>query len=176
MITGCAAPGQPTGPTDRLLRIADRDAFIDDTLTLLRENDIEPRRVDRELGEIIAGPTTAAQWFEFWRIDAPGEFNALESNLHTIRHVVTVRVPPTPEAGEDGYRVSVQADKSRLSAPERQITTAGAALAAFSERVPTESGFRETHREASAWIPLGRNSALEQVLLERIARCAAHAE
>jgi len=86
-----------------VLRIPDRDAFIEASLTLLRSCDLQPQRVDWVGGQIVTHRTTSAQWFEFWRIDAQGPYQTLESSLHTIGRVVTITiesVPPEDRAAE----------------------------------------------------------------------------
>lgn len=101
MGAGCQAPPAPTGPTEMVLRIPDRDAFIEASLTLLRSCDLQPQRVDWTGGRIVTHRTTGAQWFEFWRIDAQGPYQTLESSLHTIGRVVTISVEPlAPQEGQ----------------------------------------------------------------------------
>lgn len=67
------------------------------------------------------------------------------------------------------YRVTVQVDKERYSAPERQITSASGALAIYSDRVPTTEGLRRSQSRGEHWVPLGRDGLLEAYLLARIA-------
>ncbi len=177
---GCEAP-PAAGPTETVLHVADRDVFIDRTLTLLRENDFRPQQVDRVEGVAIAGPSTSGQWFEFWRPDHQGAYQNLEASLHTIRRMAIVRVTPAavsseaasqpgaPTIAEDGqYRVNVTVEKSRYSAPERQITTAVGVLGIYSSRLPTEEGLRNARTSGEHWVPVGRDVLLEQWFLERL--------
>lgn len=154
-----------------MLRVTDKDAFIDDTLTMLRELDFPPDRVDREAGTISAGPSTGGQWFEIWRRDVHGGYQILESSIHTIRREVGIRIEQVSEHDDsDEYRVSVEVSKFRYSAPDRQVTTASSALEIFSERLPTTEGLRHSRSASSGWVPLGRDGLLENALLARIAR------
>lgn len=155
-------------------------------MTVLREHDFAPRQLDRESGLVVAGPSTSGQWFECWRQDTRGGYNFLEANLHTVRNTVTLRLDPAtggegaatsaPTSGEAAkseptsatYRLSVQVDKERLSALERQVTTTGAALTIFSERAPTEEGFRDKLGATRQWVRKGRNEPLEVYFLQRI--------
>lgn len=98
LLAGCQAPWAPSGPTDIVLRIPDRDAFLDNSLTVLRSCDLEPERVDRERGLIVTYRTTRKQWFEFWRGDAPGLYQLLESSLSTVAGTVTITVEPVTAA------------------------------------------------------------------------------
>ncbi len=93
-LAGCHAPAQPGGPTEIVLRIPDYDRYVDASLSLLRWYDFPPDRVDRTSGLIVTRPTTSGQWFEPWRRDVLGGYQRLESNLHTVRRVVTVRIEP----------------------------------------------------------------------------------
>ena len=152
------------------LHAADKDVLIDETLTLLRELDFPPDRVDRQAGTIAAGPSTGGQWFEIWRRDVYGGYQILESSMHTIRREVGVTIEPVSgDADSDEYRLSVEVKKFRYSAPDRQVTTASGALAIYSERVPTTEGLRNAASRGHSWVPLGRDGLLEKALLSRIA-------
>lgn len=179
-MTGCHAP-QANGPTETVLHIADREVFLDRTLTLLRENDFRPQQVDRAEGLAIAGPTTSGQWFEFWRPDHQGAYQDVEASLHTVRRTVIVQMTPaalttqaasqpdSPRLADDGmYRVNVTVEKARYSAPERQMTTAVGVLGIYSSRLPTEEGLRNARTTGEHWVPIGRDPLLEQWFLERI--------
>lgn len=189
LFAGCQAPPRPNGPTTAVWRISDFDAFLDDTLSVLRECDLQPARVERAGGLVVTQPTTSAQWFEWWRRDTRGGYQLLESSLHTIRRTVTLRTEPagspatdsapqseTPPGADHGlrdstavYRITIQVEKERLSAPLRQITTASGALSIYNERVPTETGERGPRTIDQQWVPLGRDVLLEEYLLARLA-------
>jgi hypothetical protein len=68
----------------------------------------------------------------------------------------------------DQYRLVVQVDKLRYSAPERQITTASGALAIYSEHIPTTEGLHKAKSGNAHWVPLGRDILLESYLLAKI--------
>ncbi|MBU0618191.1 MAG: hypothetical protein KKI02_10775 [Planctomycetes bacterium] len=159
----------PDGATQILLKIPDREAFIDDTLSLLRRRDFTPERVDRDAGLVVTQPSTGQQWFEFWRHDSIGGYQLLESSIHTVRRIVTVHVDPVEaDSPGDEFRVSVQVGKQRHSAPERQVTTASGALAIYSEHLPTTEGLAASRAEGEHWVPLGRDVQLELYLLDKI--------
>jgi hypothetical protein len=167
---GCHAPPSPGGPTEILLRIPDRAAFLDATVTLLRERDFPPARVDRAAGLVVTRPSVGGQWFEFWRRDSIGAYQLLEASVHTVRRIVTVRAEPADVAPPgEAFRISVQVDKQRYSAPERQVTTASGALAIYSERLPTTEGLLAARTAGEHWVPLGRDLPFELYLLDKIA-------
>lgn len=163
---GCAAPRADAPTTRTTVRIADRRAAIERTLTLLRQLGLPPGRVDWATGEIESRPTTSAQWFELWRIDPPDAWQRLESSLHTIRRIVKIRMigPPTATQPDHGpATLAIEVRKQRLSMPARQVTTASGALNIYSARTPAEQpGAKAT------WVDLGRDPRLERLLLERI--------
>ena len=169
LTTACQAPPAASGPTDMVLRIPDREAYLDASLSILRQCDLPPERVDRERGLIVTHRTTSGQWFEPWRVDSQGPYQVLESSLHTIGRVVTVSMQPLAEGPADCRRITVRVDKSRYSAPERQITTASGALAIYSETIPTTEGLRRARTPGAHWVPLGRDALLEAYLLAKLA-------
>jgi hypothetical protein len=167
-LAGCQAPAVPSGPTERVVRIEDYDAFLDQAATLLRELDLPPTRIDRVSGEIVLRPTTRGQWFEWWRPDSRGGYQTLESSLHTLRSRGRVAIRPSDPALA-AYVLSVEVEKERFSSPERQVTTTSGALAIYSERLPTTEGLRASRLRDDHWVSLGRDGLLEAYLLERLA-------
>lgn len=190
---GCETPPKAEGPTQAIISFSTpgaSDAFIDESLTLLREHDFQPKYVERELGLIQTEPSTGGQWFEIWRSDVHGGYQIWESSLATIRRVITVQLTPRAlaermaagdmddraaamrkpgaTASDQDYMLDVQVDVSRYSAPERQVTTASGALAIYSERLPTEEGLRASRVRGEHWVPLRRDVLLERYFLGRL--------
>ncbi len=177
LLPGCQAPPAAGGPTDMLMRIPDHSAFMDATLSLLRRYDLPAAAVDRERGTIVTARATSGQWFEPWRIDSQGSYQVLESSLHTMARTASITITPAAEGDDqDTYRVAVQVEKWRYSAPERQITTASGALAIYSEDVPTAGGARRADGRGVTWVPLGRDGLLEAYLLAKLADVTPSAE
>ncbi len=267
-LTGCSAPQAPLEPTVVVVDLPDYQQFVDQTLSRLRKYELTPERVDRSRGLIETQRITGKQWFEFWRRDAQGSYQAFESSLHTIGRVITIRIEPEtaaaaafpatrrahphaqsgmstdsdppmfmaqpgsastgaaargsasddantlvveprdvggaapvalpaavpPAAAEPGgdaldhiaargaddffappvypqsgrFRVGVNVEKSRYSAPDRQVTTASGALAIYSERLPTTEGLRRSASRTAHWVPLGRDGLMESYLLNKL--------
>ncbi|MCG3128351.1 MAG: hypothetical protein CHACPFDD_03235 [Phycisphaerae bacterium] len=155
------------------MHLSDYDAFIDNSLTLLREFDFVPLHVDRAAGEITTLPATSAQWFEFWRGDVVGGYQSLEASLHTIRRKVVISARHDDEGDADDYRVAITVEKFRYSAPDRQVTTPSGALAIYSDRIPTTEGLKKSATRGEHWVELGRDGLLEARLLARLRRLAA---
>lgn len=94
VLPACQAPPAATEPTAINIRLAEPELFYQTSLTLLRRYDLAPDRVDRSRGLIVSERTTSAQWFEPWRVDAPGGYQTLESSLHTIARRVFLTLEP----------------------------------------------------------------------------------
>lgn len=167
-LSGCAAPAVTSEPTRGFAVVAARDAFIDDVLTVLRERDFRPADVRRADGWIMTEPSTSKQWFEFWRADALGGYQALEASLHTIRRRVQVELAQDERRADNTLAITVTVEKERYTAPSRQVTTASGALAIYSEKLPTREGLRRALAPAGGWVPLGRDPLLEEHLLDII--------
>lgn len=164
---GCHAPTPPKEPTEASVgRGADINEMWDDALHTLRKFGFQPDLQDRAHRLIVTKPETSGQWFEFWRRDLADDYSRLEASLHTVRRRVTVRF--TQVAG-GGWQCNVRVDVLRVSSPERQATTASAALHIFSSRSPTNEGevlFAPHAGERS--YELGRDPAMERKILNRI--------
>jgi len=145
---------------------ADHDQAWDEILEVLREHDFTPEYVNPRFGIIRTYPTISQQWFEFWRADAQGWYQWLESSLHTIRRHVQVKFTPK----DDRYKVDVTVYVQRKSQPERQVTTASGALQIYGEKLPIYTGEKLAAGEGVHWVDLGTDQALADYLVERIER------
>jgi hypothetical protein len=119
-------------------------------------------------GVVVTQPLTGDAWFEFWRDDTVGSDQRVESSLHTVRRVVTVTV--TSQGG--GSEVAVRVVKDRASAPGAAPENITLSLDLFNTSKSELVRQDELAASEYTWIPLGRDEALEQVLLERIRSAA----
>lgn len=109
---------------------------------------------------------TGSTIFEPWRRDSVGSFNRWQSTLQTIRRRSIVRV--IPAAG--GYEIDMRVDKQLedLNRPER--ASAGAASIRNDSALPTDRVTPvDSIRDSGRWIDIGRDEALEQRMLKRLA-------
>lgn len=137
---------------------------VDDYFVIEREDRV--RQVGDVIteGSIYTRPVVGATYFEPWRRDSVGAYERSLATLQTIRRRAIVRVIPAP----NGYVVDVAVFKELEDLKQPEHSTAGAASfrndsspQGFSEPVgmqPLELG----------WIPLGRDPALEQRMLQKI--------
>lgn len=165
-LSGCHAPTPPSGPTVAETQAADLEDLWTDALRALRDLGFEPDRQDRVHRIITTHPMTSAQWYEFWRRDVADAYSLLESSLHAVQRRVTVQFTPLAEGR---WTADVRVDVARLDLPERQATTASAALHLFSSRSPTLEGeFRAPQPRGETARPLGRDPAMEHRIVRRI--------
>jgi len=165
--TGCGRPVRPEVATSAPAYGEELDALWDAALSVLEKHQFQPDRQDRAAGIIVSKPTTSRQWGEFWRqdVDPHDSYSMAEASLQTIQRQATVRFIK----GDEGWRVGVQVDVSRLDMPESQITTASSAIMAFSGTLPTNEGQNiKDPKVRKTWEPLGRDGDMEEILLDRI--------
>ena len=131
---------------------------IDDYFKIQREEPV--RLIDDTLieGRLDTYPQVGATMFEPWLKDSASPRERLESTLQSIRRQAVVRVIPT----EGGYLVEVAVFKELEDVVRPEHATAGAATFRYDDsltRVVNPAGGREIN---AGWIPLGRDTALEQ--------------
>lgn len=85
-------------------------------------------------------------------------------------HSSVTNLAAADATGPRDYIVTIEVQKERYSAPERQVTTASGALSIYNERLPTTDGLRKARTPGESWVPQGRDAELERWLLERAVR------
>jgi hypothetical protein len=162
--SGCEKPTQPDQVTASPVYSEELEPLWDATLSVLQKCEFIPQRQDRAMGIIVSKPTTSRQYGEFWRQDVvpTDSYSMAEANLQTVQRQATVRFVKA----QQGWQLEVQVDVFRLSMPESQVTTASSAIQAFSGALPTTEG--QMVKARKQWVPLGRDAAMEERLLDRI--------
>ena len=120
-------------------------------------------KADLDSGLIRTRPLSGAQFFEFWRSDNVGPFNAALANLHSIRRTAEVRVQP------QGDRMFIRCDVQiqKLSLPEHgPAGSPGAPLRRLS--------FGPEQTKSMTWIDLGKDPELAGEILRRISSRLPH--
>ena len=122
---------------------------------------------DVEAGLLRTLPLSGAQFFELWRSDNAGGFNAVESNLHSLRRTVELSV--SKEASGQ-IRVDCRVQTERLDIPEQYVTSSGRAYFLFSASNSSMQKIQlNPEQEAKmAWVDMGRDNRLETKILSRI--------
>lgn len=124
---------------------------------VLAEMHFAIEKADADTGLIRTRPLAGAQFFEFWRTDNVGPFNAALANLHSIRRNAEVRIQ------QQGDRVFIRCDVQiqKLSLPEHgPAGSPGAPLRRLS--------FGPEQTKSMTWIDLGKDAMLSTEILNRI--------
>ncbi len=170
LLTGCFRPVQHDYLSVQKLSLAsdapERDRLWEAIQETLRRNRFRLDRVDRQAGVITTMPEVSQHFFEFWRHDVSTWPDFWEATLNPIRRWVAVTVTH----GDDGswQDVQVVVHKERLSSPDRQFNSTGAAYQYFGDKLPSTTGLIRVTKEYDRWLDLGRDHALEDDLLRRI--------
>ena len=144
---------------------------IDDYFKIKQE---EPVRLVGNVvteGRLDTFPEVGSTLFEPWRHDSVGSYEKLESTLQSIRRTATVRVTPAPT--QNGYLVDVAVFKELEDVVRPAHATAGAATFRYDSsltRVVSPVGEQEINED---WIPLGRDTSLEQRIIGHLLARAA---
>lgn len=132
----------------------------------IRRHRFKLDRVDRRAGVITTMPMISQQLFEVWRHDVDTWPDLWESTLNPIRRWVEVQLVGGQTDGRRELRVVVH--KERLSSPDRQFNSTGAAYQYFGERLPSVTERDSMTDPSVIWLDEGRDPAMEERLLRII--------
>jgi len=163
MLAGCAE--QQRYETIEQICVPDMDKtevmqIAEDVLAKMHFT-IDKADVDR--GVIRTKPLPGAQFFEFWRSDNIGAFNAAEANLHSIRRIAQLDInsqdgkgsqPRKMAAGVPKLYIGCDVQVQRLSLPEPHKLS----------QMPGQL----TQITGAEWIDLGKDTKLATEILKRI--------
>ncbi|MDE0735025.1 MAG: hypothetical protein OSB47_04325 [Pirellulaceae bacterium] len=169
------------GPTDSnvvatinnplLLPVNDRNFLwnqlvdtIDDYFIIQREERNQVVGDTLTEGRIITRPQTGSTLLEPWRSDSTAGYERLLSTVQSIRRQATVRVIPQP----NGYSVEIVVVKELENLDRPEFSTVGGAMRRHDGSL-IDSEQRDRRGPVTlGWIPIGRDSALEQELLGQL--------
>ncbi len=142
--------------------------IVDDYFRIERERPV--RLVGQVMmeGRIDTFPQTGASVLEPHLSDSVGWANRWESTFQTIRRQAVVRVIPD----ERGYLVDIAVHKELEDLPQPEHASARSATFSGVATIPSQR--REVVSRtnfARQWIPLGRDTVLEQQMLDELAAC-----
>ncbi len=148
------------------IQATNEDAVWERTADVLHEFHFNIARENRVARVMETAPRVGSSLLEPWNQDSVGLDSRLESTLQSIRRTVIVTFIPGDAPGT--FLVSVQALKEKEDLRGIGANSMGAAT--FSESTPLDRGLDPVAGQsaASEWIPLGRDAALEQAILERL--------
>jgi hypothetical protein len=169
-LLGCAGPQRVDYVSSSRLSISDQSEQADQVWEAIQETLRRHRfrldRVDRRAGVITTVPEMSQHFFEIWRKDVATRHDLWEATINPVRRWVEVRVSGDQE--ESWGRLAVAVHKQRLSSPDRQFNSTGAAYQYFGNSLPSTTGLGRVTPEHDCWLDLGRDAAMEDYLLERI--------
>jgi erythromycin esterase-like protein len=142
--------------------------IVDDYFRIERERPVQLVGQVMTEGRIDTYPQTGASILEPHLSDSVGWENRWESTFQTIRRQAVVRVIPD----ERGYLVDIAVHKELEDLPRPEHATAKSATFSGVGAIPSQR--REVVSRtnfARQWVPLGRDTVLEQQMLDELAAC-----
>lgn len=176
MVVGCQSPRVDgrRSPSDRppseatpatvSQGVVASDASWEAIKSALRDARFRLDRVDRASGVITTSPMSSQHFFEFWRHDVDTFHDWIDATINPLRRRVTVTL--ASEGAEQTATLTVEVRKERLSAPDRQFNSSGAAYEFFGSRLPSTTGKPKISASDETWVDAGRDSAMEAWLLK----------
>jgi hypothetical protein len=119
-------------------------------------------------GRIETFPRIAPGLEQPWKPGSPDWDQRLLATLQTIRHRATVLIQP---ADNGGFFIQVTVYKELEDLPRPIRATAGSAAFRSDPTVERQFEVIDPSRLEAGWIPLGRDTKLEQVILQRLKSC-----
>jgi len=162
-VTRVIAPA-PVSENPLTVPSGDFEAIWNETLAVL-DDYFEVRTENRLSRSIVTDPVLGATLLEPWRADSVGFHERLESSMQTIRRFARVQIDPVPGRGYT-IKVEVYKELEDLAKPDRQ----SAGRAVFNNDFPVNRT-REIVGPVPVplqWISRGRDTKLEQAILNRI--------
>ena len=119
-------------------------------------------------GRIETFPRISPGFEQFWKPGSPDAHQRLEATLQTLRHRGAVLIQPAPDGG---VFVQVTIFKELEDLPKPIRATAGAAAFRSDNSVERQFEVIDPAVFESNWIPLGHDTQLEQLILQRLKKC-----
>lgn len=168
MLSGCTqtARQQPSEPIClQGTQLAQAMAASEDVLKRMH---FVIEKSDATAGVVRTGALPGAQFFEFWRRDNADPYYGAQSNLHSIQRTVELSFSQSA----DKLCIACEVNIQRLSLPETEASSTARSYSFFSES-GVSYDLRSLNVDSDrlgqmAWIDLGRDTLLEERILEQI--------
>ena len=172
LVSGCSSPAtlpQPTEPAIYQVKLSKTQTLHLARKVLLGYH-FRIMKEDASAGILRTYPLSGAQFFEFWRRDGRGGFNALETNLHTVRRIVEI----TLREQAPGTAFSCVVRFERLSVPGHGIESDSQAYRMLSDSSRSLQKLKLTayQQRNMEWIDLGLDWGLSEHIAAEIVRKA----
>jgi hypothetical protein len=137
---------------------------VDDYFRISREQPVQNSGGIILDGRVETSYRIGASVFEPWRKDSTSGFERLQSTLQSVRRRAIVTVRP----GVAGYILEVVVQKDLEDTDRSQYATESTAQTRHDGTVVRITDDFDASPQTLGWIPLGRDTSLEQVLLQDI--------
>ncbi len=124
--------------------------------------------INRYDGRMETHPRVSPGLERPWRPGSPDFAQRLEATLQSMRHRAFVLIQP---ADDGGFFIQVQVYKELEDLPRPIRQTAGAAAFRSDNTVDRQFEVIDPLYLESNWIPKGRDTCLEELILQRIRKC-----
>lgn len=137
---------------------------LDDYFRIRREERV--RIVDNVITEgwIETYPVAGSTWLEPWRKDSTPGFERWQSSFQSIRRWARVRLIPAP----GGFRIDVAVFKELEDLDQPTGASVGGATFRHDNSRERDDETARSGPDEYGWIPLGRDSCLEQRILSNL--------
>lgn len=168
LCTGCASGGFQAAPVTASNPIqisgTNEDVVWERVVDTIHHYKFGIARENKLDGRIETEYKVGANLLEPWHGDSVGFDNRLESSLQSIRRRVFVSVTPV----EGGYLLGVEAFKEIEDVPSRATNAPGGVMFQQDLSLRRDLNLVQERSDTPGWIPLGRDPALEQDMLESL--------
>jgi hypothetical protein len=137
---------------------------VDDYFHIAREQPVQNSNGIILDGRVETSYRIGASLLEPWRKDSTSGFERLQSSLQSIRRRAIVTVRP----GGAGYLLEVIVQKDLEDTDRSQYATEAASTIRHDGTVVRRDDNFDVSPQTLGWIPLGRDTSLEQVILQDI--------
>ncbi len=137
---------------------------VDDYFHIVREQPVQNSDGIILDGTIETSYRAGASLLEPWRKDSTAGFERLQSTLQSIRRRAVVTVRPRGAA----YSIEVVVQKDLEDTDRTQFSNQSSTAVRHDGTIVRQSDSYDNSPQTLGWIPLGRDSSLEQVILRDI--------
>ena len=157
-----AAPATPSNPIQ--ISGTNQDVVWERVVDTIHSYKFPIARENKLDGRIETEYKVGANLLEPWHGDSVGFDNRLESSLQSIRRRVFVSVTPI----EGGYLLGIEAFKEIEDVHTQTSSAPGGATFQQELSLRRDLNLVQERSNPKGWIPLGRDPALEQDILESL--------
>jgi len=151
----------PLGPNPQVYGV-----LFEKVLDIVTDFNFEIAYSNRYDGRIESFPITSPGIAEPWKPGSPDFYQRLLATLQSIRHRAIVLIQPAPDGG---YFIEVQVLKELEDLPRPFRAAASSVTFRSDATLERQTEVVESGAFELAWIPIGRDAKMEQVILDRIA-------